>query len=284
MNKVWEIVIERLLAKLEAGVAPWRQTWRDGIAMNLVTRKPYRGLNQLLLSGAPTPYFVTFNQAKAMRHTINKGAESYIVTLWKPIYKDVDGESKKVGMVFRYYVVFNVADTSIKIDEQGIAIPKIIGAEEIVDGYPDGPIVVEALNPAYNVVEDIVKMPNVNKFESSEEYYAALFHELIHSTGHKQRLARPAIAQQTYYQGDHIRSEEELVADIGASFLLNEAGIIINDVSDQTAAYCQSWLNVINKDKSILQRSIMAASKAAKYILQGGTNADDLHLSQDTEG
>ena len=272
---VWEIVVNRLLAQLDKGIVPWHQTWESSVPMNLVSKKPYRGLNQLLLSGAPTPYFVTYKQCKAMYHNVKKGAEAYIVTFWKQlVYEDKDTGKLKKSLMFRYYKVFNVADTDIVIEQDTAPKPPIISCDAIIDGYIDCPNVQSSDHCAYSPTLDMILMPERNSFKSSESYYAALFHEAIHSTGHSSRLARSSIVDSTYHSDNHIRSEEELVAEIGSCYLRAAAGIDSNFDNENSVAYCQSWLRAIKNDQRILQRSIMAANKAAKYILKEDANND----------
>ena len=65
---IYEMVTTRILAELEKGVIPWRKTWQGSSPINYITRKPYRGINLLLL-----PYggeYLTYNQAK---ETVNGG-------------------------------------------------------------------------------------------------------------------------------------------------------------------------------------------------------------------
>lgn len=40
-KKVYEIVTEQIIKKLEEGTVPWRKPWNGGVAVNLVTQKPY---------------------------------------------------------------------------------------------------------------------------------------------------------------------------------------------------------------------------------------------------
>ncbi len=43
---VYQIVTDKIVAMLEAGVVPWRRPWTSGgLPRNLVTKKPYRGIN-----------------------------------------------------------------------------------------------------------------------------------------------------------------------------------------------------------------------------------------------
>ncbi len=64
--KVYEVITGRILVALEQGTIPWRKPWKCGGApRNLVTGKPYRGLNILLtaMQGFASPYWITFRQA-----------------------------------------------------------------------------------------------------------------------------------------------------------------------------------------------------------------------------
>jgi antirestriction protein ArdC len=51
---------------------------------------------------------------------------------------------------------------------------------------------------------------------SREDYYATLFHELTHSTGHSSRLARKGITESSHF-GSEKYSKEEMVAEMGAA-------------------------------------------------------------------
>ncbi len=43
---VYQIVTDKIVGMLEAGVVPWRKPWSSaGLPRNLVTKKPYRGIN-----------------------------------------------------------------------------------------------------------------------------------------------------------------------------------------------------------------------------------------------
>ncbi len=50
---VYAIVTEKIINLLESGVVPWRRPWTSmGLPRNLVTGKPYRGINHFLLSAS----------------------------------------------------------------------------------------------------------------------------------------------------------------------------------------------------------------------------------------
>ena len=52
MNQVYEIVTNKIIEKLEAGVVPWRKTWSSDAPKNLVSGKDYRGINSFLFDQA----------------------------------------------------------------------------------------------------------------------------------------------------------------------------------------------------------------------------------------
>ena len=66
--------------------------------------------------------------------------------------------------------------------------------------------------------------------------------------------------------GSTTYSREELVAEIGASFLCAETGII-NQVIDNSVAYIKGWLQVLKDDKYFVFKASSEAQKAVRYIL-----------------
>ena len=84
-RSVYEIVTERVVALLEKGIVPWQKPWAsssgDCIPRNLVSRKPYRGLNVFLLHsmGYESPYWLTVKQAQELGGHVRKGEKACIV-------------------------------------------------------------------------------------------------------------------------------------------------------------------------------------------------------------
>ena len=62
-------------------------------------------------------------------------------------------------------------------------------------------------------------------------------------------------------------AKEELVAEIGAAFLLGMAGIDANEVLDNSAAYLRGWMEKISEDPKLLVSASSAAQAAADRIL-----------------
>lgn len=114
----------------------------------------------------------------------------------------------------------------------------------------------------YSGDSDHVQMPPFECFNSPENYYATLAHELTHWTKHPTRLDRE-FGRKTW--GDEGYAREELVAELGAAFLCADLGLTPEAGTDH-AAYIQSWLKVLKNDKRAIFSSAAHAQKAADYL------------------
>ena len=56
--------------------------------------------------------------------------------------------------------------------------------------------------PCYYPILDKINMPLKENFINREEFYCTLFHEFVHSTGHKKRLNRPELTESNFW-GSH---------------------------------------------------------------------------------
>jgi antirestriction protein ArdC len=115
----------------------------------------------------------------------------------------------------------------------------------------------------YNRPDDFVQIPPKHRFKQENEYYATIFHELTHWTGHESRLNRD---QQSRF-GNRSYAEEELVAEIGSCFTLAALGVPQTDDMSNHKAYVANWLESLDKDSRFIFRAASAASKAADYLL-----------------
>jgi hypothetical protein len=112
MTNVYELITQQILQQLEAGTVPWRPSWRGGEAgmpRNLVSGRPYRGINVwlLALAGYGSPYWLTFRQAQERGGQVRKGEKGQRVVLWRwRDRKTEDGETERIPHL-RYYTVFN---------------------------------------------------------------------------------------------------------------------------------------------------------------------------------
>jgi antirestriction protein ArdC len=122
----------------------------------------------------------------------------------------------------------------------------------------------------YSPSVDIVAMPDRARFDTEAGYYATLFHELTHATGHASRLNRPTLTESAGF-GSNPYCREELVAELGAAFLCGHAGI--ENTIQNSAAYLQNWLEALQNDNKLIVQAAAQAQKAADFIL--GTKFED---------
>ncbi|EAR15456.1 ArdC family protein [Robiginitalea biformata] len=177
--------------------------------------------------------------------------------------------------ILKYYNVFNGGDiTGIKWKQlpknENAALPahkKIAVAEAIVSAYPSPPEIIYKGDKAFYMPRtDTVLIPPLAQFADPQSFYSTLFHELVHSTGAKDRLARPFGKK----FGDRDYAKEELVAEMGAVFLCSESGILFH-TRDNSAAYLKGWnkrlVKNMERDNRYFFRAASAAQEAADHIL-----------------
>ncbi len=96
-QEIYDIVTSKIIENLEDST-----NWDDGqvstkeqhiIAINFQTKKPYRGINQMLLGGNPllgvsleNPYYLTFNQVEKLGGKVKTGAKSQDAIFYTLIY------------------------------------------------------------------------------------------------------------------------------------------------------------------------------------------------------
>lgn len=265
---IYNMITNQIIEKLERGVVPWKKPFKNGIAVNWKTQKPYRGINTVLLDGGE---YATFKQIQEAGGKVKKGEKSQIVVFWKWIeVEDQEKEEEKKVPLLRYYRVFEVGSQveglERKRNEETFAHDPIEEAEKVKDQYLHAPSFSFIPGAAwYKPVEDRVNVPPKSEFEDINKYYSTLFHEMIHSTGHQNRLAREGITK-TIHFGSETYSKEELIAELGASMLCGATGID-NTTLDHSASYIQSWLQALKEDKRLIVQASQQAQKAATYIL-----------------
>ena len=310
---IYKMITDKVISMFKnAKASDYHRSWKDDaffIPLNFDSKKPYRGVNRLLLqerigfAGAfRNPYFLTFNQIKKHGGRLKKGTRGYEVVYYSIRYivpadkntgrkaysstntqKVIDYLAKnklsedivtRIPMI-RYYNVYNGAsiegiDFQLDKLQIGRAVPDTASENQaaalIVENYPNPPAIKHEGNRAYySPSDDYVKMPKKEQFDSINDYYRILFHELTHSTGHDKRLDR----------GIHLMLEkedyakEELVAEFGAVFLSAWAGIMWY-TNKNHAVYLKNWNSAIKEaenDNKFLMKAASLAQAATDYIL-----------------
>ena len=310
---IYKMITDKVISMFKnAKASDYHRAWKDDaffIPLNFDSKKPYRGVNRLLLqerigfAGAfRNPYFLTFNQIKKHGGKLKKGTRGYEVVYYSIRYivpadkntgrkaysstnahKVIDFIDKhklsedivtRIPMI-RYYNVYNGAsiegiDFQLDKLQIGRAVPDTApenqAAALIVENYPNPPAIKHEGNQAYySPSGDYVKMPKKEQFDSINDYYRTLFHELTHSTGHEKRLDRGINLM--LEKDDY--AKEELVAEFGAVFLSAWAGIMWYNNKNH-ASYLKGWNSAIKEaenDNKFLMKAASLAQAATDYIL-----------------
>jgi len=276
---IYQDITDRFIEQLKKGTVPWQKPWISCVR-NVVSRKPYRGINAFTLgmTDRTSPFWLTFKQALDLGGHVKKGEKSLPVIYYKildkrdgtgnPVIRE-DGRPARIPFV-RWADVFNLDQT------EGIKAPRIeVGqslaqplekAATIVENAKLCPIHHAGFAAIYSPKEDEIRLPAPTTFRSMEDYYQTLFHEMTHATGHESRLNREGITQPIKF-GSERYSKEELVAELGAAFLANEAGTLNQVQFDNSAAYLASWVQKFENDPKMIISAASLAQRSADYVL-----------------
>lgn len=285
-KSVIEIVTERFIAELEKGIIPWQKPWTGGSrwAISHSTGKKYMLLNQMLLDGGE---YLTFPEVTKEGGKVKKGEKSHFCASWAKVeqiyhvkYEETGEyeEVKKIVPRLRYYYVFEVLqcegiERKYTEEAKDYGTEHIKDADEVIRNYVDSETLIftelEGSNRAYySPSEDKVVVPAITQFENVEEFYSTAFHELTHSTMHKDRCNRQEERKgKKVAFGSEEYSKEELVAEIGAASLVNICGLETEHSFKNSTAYIQSWLKALKDDANLIVSACARAEKAVNYIL-----------------
>ena len=269
---IYAEITNRIVSEMESGLIPWQKPWvASGGCVSYATGKPYSLLNQMLL-GRPGEY-ATFKQIQAAGGYVKKGQKASMVVFWKWIEQEDEetGEKKEIPFL-RYYNVFHIDQCEGLKARHAESLPQTANADQKAEA-----IICDYLKTSgvklnheqgdrafYRPSDDSITLPLLAQFKETAEYYSTTFHEMIHSTGHMSRLNR---LEKTAFFGTEAYSKEELVAEIGASALVNVAGLETANSFRNNTAYVQNWLTVLKNDKRFIVSASGKAEKAVNLIL-----------------
>ena len=196
MNRdIYQAITARFVEQLKRGTVPWQKPWFG--VQNIVSRKPYRGINALLLGSTDyqSPFWISFRQALDLGGHVKKGEKSTPVIYYKILEKRdeagnvimrEDGRPARIPFV-RWANVFNLDQT------EGIQAPAITASQSVSQPHEKAAAIVEnarlcpihhaGFAACYSPKDDVIRIPAPSTFHSQEDYYHTLYHELIHASG-----------------------------------------------------------------------------------------------------
>lgn len=287
--KIYQMVTERIMDALKNGTVPWVKPWTAGGVMfprSMSTRKHYRGVNIWLLAltqmdkGYSSGWWGTYKQIAERGGTVRKGEKSTTIVFWKRIVKDDDTapDGKRQFFMLRYYRVFNACQADGLPDhfypepDESRPVECNEDADAAITAYlaNGGPELrkVAGDRAYYRPSTDTITLPMDDQFPTVDGRYYTTFHELAHSTGHKDRLNRDL---EYAHKGSGRYAKEELVADMASAMVSALFGY--ESTADQSADYVKGWLSALSDDHTLVISASAQAQRAADLIL--GTTFED---------
>ena len=284
----FQLVTDKLLALLEKGVKPWVKPWNSangGAFKNLISGHAYTGINPILCLidtielEDQRPYFLSFLQGKELGWKLNKGCKATWLRWGGKGVKEFEnaetGElEKKYYNAAKWLSVFHISHF-----DDSEAEKKISSFTDKLNGGEYVPTEKERLDKAeklilatnakiiyggdrafYSPSTDSITLPSFEDFKTVHGYYGTAIHELVHWTSHHSRCSRTV-------SGNFGSSEyafEELVAEVGAAFVLN--GLGLEAELENHASYVSSWSKVLKSDNRAFFNAASLAGKAADYL------------------
>ena len=278
-------VTDKIIALIEQGQAKGEPMWdaavQFGLPVNHQTKKPYSGINVLMLSseaaerGFTSNEWLTFKQAQAMGAQVRKGAKGVMGVFFKML--DIkegkaratapaqsDAAQSKVPMLSPFWV-FNVAEIDglpeqPKEASERAEFDPIEEAERMLSST-GAKIIWQGAQAFYRPSTDEIVMPERARFTTAANAYAVALHETTHWTGHTSRLNR------NFSQRTDAYAFEELVAELGAAYLVAHLGLRGAKLENH-ASYLGHYLQILKADKGAIFTAARLASQAFDYVLK----------------
>ena len=260
------------IIETKGSLLSWHKNWDSlgSAQLPLGANGLYHGANILPLlnaqwsEGFQSNQWFTFHQIQEQGGYVKKGAKSRTVFFWmlNKTEREVDGEKiEQLLPVFKTYRVFNAEQSSLEL----ASIESPVFQAHIVDAWVAklGVTVSHFGSRAYySQKDDVIVIPNIDRFQSQHNYYATLLHELVHASAGQNRLQRQCADD--YDKHPKARAAEELVAEIGSVFLAIHCGLKAE--VENHASYIQHWKTLLTEQE--IMSATHKAAKAFEWIIQ----------------
>jgi len=275
---LYQEITNWVLEQFEEDTPKWRKPWTPSefpcsIPFNASSAKAYRGMNNMMLQMTALdhadPRFMTYKQAQAAGLQVKKGEHGSTVLFYKTVDKtktNEKGEEEDASfLVARAYTVFNASQIE--------GMPELPAREKTWDDNEIADLFVSHMVETFDTEvkygtdkacyfsgTNKVRMPNKGDFEDPGEYYATMFHEMVHRTA-------PLTGRDELKLSYEM---EELVAELGSMFLSRQLNMPFNpNVDNNSATYIKGWAlkGAIEGDKNFVFKASKMAQEAVEHVL-----------------
>jgi antirestriction protein ArdC len=244
-------------------------------AINVTSRKPYRGINTLCLwsaaqaKGYDSAEWGTYQQWQERKSQVRKGEKATTVVFWKfanDAKETEDGDTLTSSRLLftRGYSVFNAAqvDGYAPKPETVRTMPERIACADAFFKAINADVSHGGNRAYYALATDHIQMPPLEAFEENVSYYSTLAHEHTRWTSYVSRCDR----QLGKRFGDMAYAAEELIAELGAAFTCAHLGLSTEPREDH-AQCINSWLEVLRADSKAIFTEASKAQQATDWMI-----------------
>lgn len=282
-------------------------------AFNYFTSKAYTGINAIILQPG---FYMTALQCKKLGGRIKDGHSKNYHRIYmanthckvKYLIKKDDGteeekicsleyfnehkiednedfiaiKDKTYFVTYSYAFIYNIDDLEgyreIKHNDLGAKTPYVFSEEKGNINDPISELIFKTYTERekikvfvsedyskYNPKDDTISIKNRKYFNSINDYYEQVFHECIHSTGNEKRLNR-----------NSGYNSEEVVAEIGAMYSLQNIGLLTKKQYEQCKNYALGYItsNEFKEELKTNPKLLLSVFNNAllgfNYIFKGG--------------
>ena len=296
-----EEILRDIVEQMETGVLPWRRPWSksaNAVVVGSMLHGANRWPSNLRAPRVPYGIFngtILLARASKCRYRTNLWVTSRVIDELGAKIVDNDPQPTAIqrfaeeyqdshGPVGHARLVYNIDQVEecektlgLTFLERAPAIHEVRfkrseSLRSRLEKNRSLTIVHEADRAAYSPSWDVVMLPDILQFHAvgrnsdqqgvgEANYWATLWHEVIHWTGHPSRLNR----DRHHRWGDKTYAFEELIAELGSAFLCAHLGV---DGELQHESYLDSWCRALKQDSvKPLWSACRYASQAKEYVL-----------------
>ena len=270
-------VTELVLNNNAPWIKPWGAKQAQGLPVNALTGRAYRGCNILFLLATPfkSRGWLTFKQVASIGGKVLKGSKATDIFFFTTIQKEKDdaktGETVLVDIpCLKNFKVFNLEQCEIPeganlkyrpeastatADDSGI----FVECEKLLNLA----VWYENDTAAYYIPSrDEIHLPNRRSFSSLSGFWGTAMHELSYWTGHESRLNRDI----RNFFGTQKYAREELIAEVSSWLLAVTLGT--PHEPQNSASYLASWVRDFKDKPRELYSAISQAQKVVDFLLE----------------
>lgn len=291
-----EEILNGIIEQMEKGVLPWRRPWTESSRSVVVGSMPHAGTMWPSNLRAPKVPYGVYNGiillAQASKHRyrtnlwvtgrvldelgatlVNSDCQATAIQRYANSYEEYRGVRDIARLVYNIDQVHECEKTlglsflERKPARQTTRFKRSENLRDRLINYRSLSIVHGKESAAYWLSRDYVFMPDIQQFgernrDGEAHYWATLWHEVVHWTGHSSRLNRDHHLE----WGDRIYAFEELIAELGSAFLCAHLGI---HGELQHESYLDSWCRALKNDRvEALWNACKFATEAKDYVLK----------------